>query len=141
MKTLLTLFAFSILSINAYAKDMSSSTLDEYIRQRDNSPIEGNISIPSSKWKMNVFRSLMHKNSAIKSIGEIGFNAGHSSENFLLANPTCKVISFDIMTHTYTKIGKKYIDISYPGRHTLIGGDSAITVKKFSARKGHPLFD
>ncbi len=66
-----------------------------------------------------------------KSILEIGFNGGHSSEFFLL-NSEANVISFDLGEHDYVKECKKYIDLRFPGRHTLILGDSTKTVKKFA---------
>ena len=72
---------------------------------------------------------------------EIGFNAGHSSELFLKTNPRVEVTSFDIMEHDYASTGKKYIDQHYPGRHTLIKGDSTKTIKNFAKRPNHQKFD
>ena len=59
---------------------------------------------------------------------EIGFNAGHSAEIFLYNNPSLTLTSFDIGMSHYIETGKDYIDYTYPGRHTLILGDSTITV-------------
>ncbi len=67
----------------------------------------------------------------ITSVMEIGFNAGHSAELFLKSNPHVHLTSFDIGTHYYTLLGKQYIDKTYPNRHTLIMGDSTITVPQF----------
>jgi len=66
-------------------------------------------------------------------IMEIGFNAGHSAELFL-ENSKAYVYSFDLGTHfhQYLKYGKKYINNTYPNRHTLVFGDSRITVPKFA---------
>lgn len=66
-----------------------------------------------------------------KNILEIGFNAGHSAEAFLKLVPDSTVISFDIGTHSYVKPGKEVIDRLYPNRHTLILGDSTVTVPTF----------
>lgn len=63
-----------------------------------------------------------------QNILEIGFNAGHSANLFLYINPTSNVLSFDIGEHDYIKIGKEYIDKTYPNRHTLIIGDSTKTI-------------
>jgi len=71
-----------------------------------------------------------------KKIGEIGFNSGISSYAFLEANPETRVISFDIGDHSYVKYAKEYIDKKFPGRHTLILGNSNETVPKFAAE--HP---
>ncbi len=62
---------------------------------------------------------------------EIGFNAGHSAEIFLKNNPTCTLTSFDLGMHPYVSCAKEYIDTTYPNRHTLILGDSRITVPEY----------
>jgi predicted O-methyltransferase YrrM len=61
-------------------------------------------------------------------IFEIGFNAGHSSELFLMALPEAAVLSVDIGMHPYVLPAKAAIDRFYPGRHTLVIGDSTQTV-------------
>ncbi len=66
-----------------------------------------------------------------KKILEIGFNGGHSADIFLRNAPEAHVYSFDIGVHHYVKIGKEYIDQTYPGRHTLILGDSKVTIPQF----------
>lgn len=65
------------------------------------------------------------------SVLEIGFNAGHSAEIFLNNNPTLTLTSFDLGCHDYVLAAKKYIDKMYPNRHTLILGDSTVTVPLF----------
>ncbi len=72
---------------------------------------------------------------------EIGFNAGHSAENFLSHNPTMTLVSFDIGHHDYVLPGKEYIDAKFPGRHTLIIGDSQITVPEYSREHAGEKFD
>ena len=62
---------------------------------------------------------------------EIGFNAGHSAEVFLRTNPSLTLTSFDLGIHDYTLVGKCFIDNSYPKRHTLILGDSTVTIPKY----------
>ena len=64
-------------------------------------------------------------------IMEIGFNAGHSAEIFLKHNPHATVTSFDLGMHEYVSYGKEYIDLHYPGRHTLILGDSKVTIPAY----------
>lgn len=64
-------------------------------------------------------------------IMEIGFNAGHSAEVFLQNNSNLRLTSFDLGRHTYVASAKEYIDIVYPNRHTLILGDSTISIPKF----------
>jgi predicted O-methyltransferase YrrM len=65
-------------------------------------------------------------------IMEIGFNAGHSAEIFLKNSPGSHVTSFDLGAHDYVQVGKQYMDACFPGRHELIVGDSAHTVKSFA---------
>jgi predicted O-methyltransferase YrrM len=60
----------------------------------------------------------------IKTIFEIGFNAGHSAETFLMTNPNAKLTSVDILENDALKFGKQYIDATFSNRHTLLLGDS-----------------
>jgi predicted O-methyltransferase YrrM len=68
---------------------------------------------------------------AKKNVMEIGFNAGHSAHTILSANPDIHLTSFDLGNHEYTVLGKEWIDWKYPGRHTIILGDSRETVSSF----------
>jgi len=80
--------------------------------------------------QVEVLKQLVSK-SWIKNVLEIGFNAGHSAEVLLQTNPNIKLTSFDLGAHKYVKIGKEYIDKTYPKRHTLILGDSRKTLPEF----------
>jgi len=71
-------------------------------------------------------------NPSIKYVMEIGFNGGHSSELFLSSNKNIQVVSFDIGEHNYVKLGKEFIDKTYPNRHELIIGNSLETVPYYS---------
>lgn len=72
---------------------------------------------------------------------EIGFNAGHSAEVFLQNNSSLTLTSFDIGTHDYVPTSKKYIDFAYPDRHTLILGDSTLTIPEYVANNQNVKFD
>ena len=72
---------------------------------------------------------------------EIGFNAGHSSEVFLQNNKDLTLTSFDLGYHNYVLTAKEYIDNTYPNRHTLILGDSTITIPKFFNENKNTKFD
>jgi Methyltransferase domain len=74
-------------------------------------------------------------------IGEIGFNAGFSSTAFLSASPDTRVVSFDLGEHAYSRTAKKLIDKKFPGRHTLICGDSTKTVPDYKAKNPDLYFD
>ena len=76
--------------------------------------------------------TLLNNNKNISKIMEVGFNAGHSAELFLL-NSNAYVYSFDIGDHfyEYLKEGKIYINNKFPNRHTLVFGDSRKTLPRF----------
>jgi predicted O-methyltransferase YrrM len=112
----------------------SRGSLDEYLAAQGSCVTEGHIGKYPEKLKF--FASLFRDATKIRTIGEIGFNAGHSSDLFLSTYPSCTVVSFDIMDHPYATIGKRYIDQQYPGRHSLIPGDSQQTVSEFY--QSHP---
>ena len=66
---------------------------------------------------------------------EVGFNAGFSSYAFLAAGPHVEVVSFDLGEHRCVALAKRIIDGRFPGRHTLVFGDSRQTVPAFAAAK------
>lgn len=68
---------------------------------------------------------------ASENIIEIGFNAGHSCLLFLMANPRAKVVCFDICEHAYTVPCFEYLSAIFPGRLTLIKGDSRNTLPAY----------
>lgn len=68
----------------------------------------------------------------IKNVMEIGFNAGNSAEIFLQNNKDLHLTSFDLGEHPYVGSAKAYIDRTYPGRHTLIMGDSTLSIPTYS---------
>jgi predicted O-methyltransferase YrrM len=63
---------------------------------------------------------------------ETGFNGGHSAAAFLTASPDVRVVFFDIERWDYVRDAKALIDDLYPGRHTLIRGDSRQTLPQYS---------
>lgn len=114
------------------------SRLNRLIKEGSISPekFEGS----ASPEELNYLMELTKRYNA-RLIGEIGFNAGFSSFAFLSADPKIKVVSFDIGEHNYVKLAKKYIDKKFPGRHTLIYGDSTETVPKFAQENKGFYFD
>lgn len=74
-------------------------------------------------------------------IAEVGFNTGLSSFALLSSRPDAHVVSFDIGTHTYVGAAKRYIDMHFPGRHTLILGDSRETVPRYAEENPDTHFD
>lgn len=86
---------------------------------------------------------LMDKASAENAqiIGEVGFNFGCSSYAFLRNNPNAHVVSFDIGEHSYLDLAKGFIDQEFPGRHTLVRGDSTVTLPDFAQKYPDTRFD
>ena len=75
---------------------------------------------------------------APQSIMEIGFNAGHSALLFLASTSRdTKVVSFDLGEYAYVFAAKRYIDSVFPGRHTLVTGDSTMTIPKYEEQVAH----
>lgn len=107
-----------------------SMSLDEYLADHGFTRLEGHTN--QEPREVAVLEQLASRD-GVQRILEIGFNAGHSASLFLSANPRCHVLSFDLGWHQYVEAGKAFIDRSYPGRHTLVLGDSTETVLKHDA--------
>lgn len=88
------------------------------------------------------FIDLVHS-FAPKKILEIGFNSGHSSTSLLIASaPNSEVVSFDLGEHYYVDHAKAFVDARFPGRHTLIKGNSVEMVAKYAdEHRGDAPFD
>jgi lipopolysaccharide biosynthesis glycosyltransferase len=74
-------------------------------------------------------------------IMEIGFNAGHSSLLYLLANPNSTLTIFDICEHKYTLPCFKYLQSVFPDRLQIFPGDSTKTVSEFYINNPNTKFD
>lgn len=92
-----------------------------------------------SKEETEFLKNIINNNT-INNVMEIGFNAGHSAEIFLSSNKNINLVSFDIGHHQYVNLGKKFIDKTYPDRHTLIIGNSLDTVPEYF-KKENKKFD
>lgn len=80
------------------------------------------------------YRALVNR-VGLKTVCEIGFNAGHSSLTWLAGNPEIHLYSFDL-PHDYQHFGVELITEKFPGRLTLTNGNSLETIPKFF--KEHP---
>ena len=112
--------------------------LDVYLAESRNSDFEGH-SGTIVEQSLNYQRLI--RDPSIKTAMEIGFNAGHSARNYLQANPSLTLVSFDIGKFSGVYVGKKYIDEEFPGRHTLIIGDSTKTVPQYIKDNPGKTFD
>lgn len=104
--------------------------LSSFILSQGFTNFEGNCS--TCKQEIEILIKLTHTDDEKPiNVMEIGFNAGNSAEVFLHNNNNLILTSFDIGEHDYVQSAKSYIDAVYPNRHTLILGDSRLTVPEF----------
>ena len=71
----------------------------------------------------------------VNTVCETGFNAGHSTLQWLTGSDYAKVYSFDIVSHYYTRPMADYLKRTFPGRLHITFGDSLETLPRFAA--GH----
>jgi predicted O-methyltransferase YrrM len=69
-----------------------------------------------------------------KRVAETGFGIGWSAWAMLSVDPDLTVVSFDIGHHAGVHQAKAVIDEHFPGRHTLIVGDSKATVPVYQPK-------
>lgn len=123
-----------------YSNYIENLTLDAYIIANGDRNKENHVNIGNTK-QPKYFLDLLQLHPEVAIIGELGFNAGHSSELFLKAREDTVVYSFNIMTHSYGKIGKEYIDCKYPERHQLVAGNSLYSIPDYSQSNLDMKFD
>lgn len=74
-------------------------------------------------------------------IMEIGFNAGHSTLIYLIANDYSKIVLFDICEHLYTIPCFQFLSAHFPDRLTLYKGKSEIGVNAYMTSFPNEKFD
>ena len=77
-----------------------------------------------------IFRFLQ-EHPEIKNILETGFHVGLSAAIMMEAREDIRVVSSDIFWFDYTRRAKLLLDIHYPGRNTLLAGNSVNTLPTF----------
>ena len=75
--------------------------------------------------------NFLKSNAKIQNILETGFNLGLSAATMMESRPDIRVLSSDIFWFDYTRRAKLLLDIAYPGRNTLIAGNSVNTIPTF----------
>jgi len=89
---------------------------------------EGNIA--SSEKAMAMYFNVA-RGPTVKTICEVGFNAGHSAALFLNANPDARVIAFDIGQFQYTLGNLRLMKELFGNRFDYVLGPSAESVPEF----------
>jgi predicted O-methyltransferase YrrM len=112
--------------------------LTSYLDARGHTGYEGNVSsLPEQAADL----ARLAADPSVKTIMEIGFNAGHSALSLLSASKDTVLTSFDLNVYSSVQCAKEYIDAAFPNRHTLLLGDSKETVPAFSAANPTKTFD
>lgn len=126
---------FLLLFSNGISAEFESKVLlDQYLEEHGYKKMETGVFSGITN-QPDFLTAIVQSNPYIHTIGEIGFNAGHSSLVFLEASPHVFVYSFDIMQHDYVPCAKEFIDKRFPSRHQLIPGDSGQSVPLFKMGK------
>eukprot|EP01036_Dinobryon_divergens_P033619 gene33619-43449_t len=68
----------------------------------------------------------------VKTICEVGFNAGHSAAVFLFSNPLVQMISFDLDTQDWSAAQVNYVSSQFPQRLTYVQGNFKLKVKEYA---------
>ena len=97
-------------------------------------PVEGNSGNFESQLRLYYY---LARRPWVSTICEIGFNAGHSTLQWLAGNDKATVYSFDIGEHRYTRPMVAYLQHTFPGRLNVTIGDSRETIPRFSATNRH----
>jgi predicted O-methyltransferase YrrM len=110
--------------------------IEEHLADSGLSPVE-----PASSPEQLAFLRNLCRRTDSRTVAETGFNAGHSSIALLLSGPKTRVVSFDMGEHPYVESAKAFLDNLFPGRHTLILGDSRETVPAYGRARPDVVFD
>ena len=89
---------------------------------------EGTSSPNSLMWLLKLIND--HAPDAQK-ILEIGLNLGHSSDA-MLEHTDAQVVSFDLKQFGYSDLVENYFNKYYSDRHTIIWGDSTVTIPDYN---------
>jgi tRNA G46 methylase TrmB len=107
------------------SNELTSALSDYYVAEG------GSYQIPEEAARL---RELVERQNPA-SIMEIGFNTGHSALLFLaITPPEVKVVSFDLGEYAHVFAAKRFIDKLFPGRHTLVTGDSTFTIPHYETK-------
>jgi hypothetical protein len=71
--------------------------------------------------------------STVKTVCELGFNQGFSAIMWLASNPSLRVYSFDLMRYSGSYAALEFVQNNFPGRLTLIRGDSKHSIADFAS--------
>ena len=76
----------------------------------------------------------------VRTICEIGFNAGHSASLWLLANPTARVIAFDLFLRPYVQHNLEFLKSDKAAALGVVGAANRLDVYAGSSTETVPTF-
>jgi len=121
---------------------MTERTITQFLHERGQIISEGHSGqVPQQLLDLSQIIKEHSRSYPTVSMMEIGFNAGHSAELFLRDHDNLMLTSFDIGSHSYVQVAKEYIDKTFPNRHTLILGDSQISIPTYTKQHPETTFD
>ncbi|MES2344929.1 MAG: class I SAM-dependent methyltransferase [Chlamydiota bacterium] len=124
-------FVFLILSSVAFSKDDRRTDIDYKVT-------EGYV----TNTQKAQFNARLQELPNIKSILEIGLNAGHSAENFFQNCPNLECfVSVDINLHPYTQHALEKLQARYQERFIPVIGDSTLKIPEYAVQHPKKKFD
>lgn len=97
----------------------------DYIQTRGFVPKEGETHPEQAQWFVN----FCHEHGAEwEKVAEVGFNGGLSAVITLATLPHVHVVSYDIGLHDWITKARDAVQSRFPNRHTLVIGDSRVTL-------------
>lgn len=85
-------------------------------------------------WEKLSILSKLADDMKVRNICEVGFNAGHSSLNFLISNPNATLLVFDIFEHHYVSAAVRSLkDLFSERKITVVAGDSTKSIPDFTS--------
>lgn len=110
-------------------------SLDEFISAIQKLPIRVGSIVPD---QCSFIQDFLREHPEVKNILETGFHVGLSAAVMMDVRSDIIVTSFDIFWFDYTRRAKLLLDIYFPGRNSLLAGNSINSIPTFF--KLHPTY-
>jgi predicted O-methyltransferase YrrM len=116
-------------------EDFDADPLRRLMRQLFTQVMESGEEVLEAGTSLTQVCHLLHlaRSLRARTIVEVGFNIGYSCLAFLEASPVTKVISFELDDRPCVRVANAFIDQHYPGRHSMVFGDSQETLPLYVA--------
>lgn len=88
------------------------------------------------RMEVRALMNLIHADSSIQHVCEVGFNAGHSAAVILSSKKNVRLTSLDLGILSWSQGMRERIMELFPGRFEYIQGDSSSTLPEFARRAG-----